>query len=695
MIDMVKNAVNTLDAMVNENLNPAPEISSFTEFLEKHAKVRLNNGRYVPYSFEGRRPLIFCAELLSKIIQNTVRRQVVEIDERIYAPRELVGATVSICGGAQFGKTVLELNFSAYCTSIEFINFGYYTPDKELLNTIVDTKFRPDVVDQIEWLPEMIELNKAEGKSGKSVNKKNSYQISDGKRTAFGYFVGLQKPTTTISLDVAACDETDDIPKKNIGFVSGRMTNSDVKLTCYIGTQRIHGAGQNERFESGTQHKWTVTCPHCCMAICIEEHWPQVCRVSKTGAADCNDPQLSEEMTYDPSYLYYAACPDCGTPIDRDSGAYIPTRPDKAKQLNFSIRVSQMGVEAIDWESQVASWFAALQDPDGEALIAWHCDRRAIPHAGSAQPITPEVVQRCIDCGLKDSVEDETDRTYCMSMMPKQHPRVMGMDTGPRCWMWIDDIVSPVCTPMVWAEKVSSGRAEARVLELFYALDIDTVFIDAGGEPELTKSIVLKLNGLDSYSPPVVSFSDLKNMRLLDIGAGVTWDGDQGRWINIKAAAVLFSKSQGSGVQHDIGRTVDGQIYPLIKCNRYDAISAAVNDFGIPKDGVIEQIEIDGKVELRRMPRARLPKTYIGNGAEASVVHAHLTNLRKIKNSKTGVEDWAEGIENHLGLSKVYARIASQVVVNAPKVNPGRFHRFKQNRHTAARYARRSRSLIG
>src|SRR5207245_866689 len=125
----------------------------------------------------------------------------------------------------------------------------YYVPDQELLAKIVDTKFRPDVVDQQPWMADRIQLGKAENKSGKSVNRKESYQITDGERKAFGHFCGMHKPPTTISLDAAVLDEVDDIPDKNIGYISGRMTGSPLALRIEIGTQRIHGAGQNQRVE--------------------------------------------------------------------------------------------------------------------------------------------------------------------------------------------------------------------------------------------------------------------------------------------------------------------------------------------------------------------------------------------------------------------------------------------------------------
>jgi hypothetical protein len=40
------------------------------------------------------------------------------------------------------------------------------------------------------------------------------------------------------------------------------------------------------------------------------------------------------------------------------------------------------------------------------------------------------------------------------------------------------------------------------------------------------------------------------------------------------------------------------------------------------------------------------------------LIDGHLLNLRRVKDAQ-GNEDWADKIENHLGLAKVYARLAA------------------------------------
>ena len=231
-----------------------PRCRTFEEYLNVCARVPRHGDTYGPFCFEGRAPLRWIVALTDKVLLNclgdgqpkprqdanhaaaksstTLRpptsigpaARAVEIDGIHFEPGALKGATITIGGGAQCGKTALVLNLLSFLTAIQFANFGYYTPDHELLAKIVDTKFRPDVLDQQPWMAAMIRLGVTKNASGRTVNRKNSFQVSDGQRKAFGHFCGMQKPTTAISLDAAALDEVDDIPSRNIGYVDGRIT---------------------------------------------------------------------------------------------------------------------------------------------------------------------------------------------------------------------------------------------------------------------------------------------------------------------------------------------------------------------------------------------------------------------------------------------------------------------------------------
>ena len=654
----------------------APDSATFAAFLRDHARVLQRDGTGGPFSTVGRAPLNLAIEWIDKILRNTLDQEAVTIDGHLFPPGQLAGSSVAIGGGAQWGKTILELNLMAYATAIRFASVGCYLPDAEKVEEIVGQKFRPNVLDLYPWMAGMIQLGKTENASGKTVNRKQSYQVADGSRKAFGNFCGMHKPPTSITLDLAVLDEVDDIPDRNIGYVSGRMTNSPVRATLFIGTQRIAGAGQNARLKASSFHVAIHTCPKCGHRQNLEEEFPRCIHLA--GHA------ITPEQGHVRGGRYYTACVECGTELDRDVCDFEPKHPERVAQARLGVRVSQLGISAISLQEIVGAWYAAFEDPSGEAMVAFYCDRIAIPNAGAAQPIVQTVLDRARALGTGDTVEAATP--YAMSLMPGPS-RFAGMDMGPRCWLWVDEVGGPAISAMVWAEMIASGNAPSRLPLLMQALGIQTVFLDAGGEPDLTKRLVLALNGLDDYQPPSMPRNDLLKSHISHIGAGLTWDGARGRWLGLRAAAVLFTSGEAKGVEQTIGWTQDGKLYPLIKCNRGESIQTAVNDFLAPEQGVIEMIGLEGAKAIRQLPRTRLPKTYIGPGASQAVVDGHLLNLRKERDTKSGTEDWVDGVENHLGLAKVYARLASLVTGISGQRQPFAYEPIARGREHRSRSA--------
>jgi len=225
-------------------------------------------------------------------------------------------------------------------------------------------------------------------------------------------------------------------------------------------------------------------------------------------------------------------------------------------------------------EEIVAAWYAALEDPGGNALRAFCCDRLAIPHPGAAQPITPAILDRSRRLGLApEDASPQDSAPYPMSWSgPTAHSppnpplRVAGLDLGPRCWFWCDEILAPSVTACVWAELIASENASTRLPLLMDELGVSCVLLDAGGEPDLAKRLVLSLNGLDRYHPPNLPREELLKLQLYHLGDGKAWDGVQGRWKRIRAAAVLFVAGEGGGLQQTVGFTQDG-LMPLDGCS--------------------------------------------------------------------------------------------------------------------------------
>jgi len=54
----------------------------------------------------------------------------------------------------------------------------------------------------MEWFARMVQIGKALNKSGRAVNRKGAFLVTDGRRKAVGMIRGLGKVPTTFSMDV-------------------------------------------------------------------------------------------------------------------------------------------------------------------------------------------------------------------------------------------------------------------------------------------------------------------------------------------------------------------------------------------------------------------------------------------------------------------------------------------------------------
>jgi hypothetical protein len=457
----------------------APRIDSFADFLLNHARVKSGAG-YVPYHFAGREAL----------------RPIVERLDQILASGE-TDCSLAICGGAQFGKTVLMLHLLAYLVAVRFRNVGYYLPDDDLVQGLVDGKLRPDVLDQIPWLARLIAVGKTLTATGRAANRKGAFLCTDGARTALAFMRGLGKIPTSFSMDVVVQDEKDDLPDEHARFLAGRMTASNLRLSLLIGTQRYHGAGQNLAFTEGTQHVGLLTCTGCGARVNPETAWPGVCRLVVESRPSSEWPQLTHEGDFStgkheimkdmkmseegnqvpspstsPVFMpscfpvktafalgqkYALCCPDCGALLDRDHPEWHAQAPEREKLRRWSYRLSQLLIPAIELEQIVAAWQQAVRDP--EHMTVFCTDRLALPKA-TTQTLTPAVLEaargdyhlasrltssralRGISSASAsaDGTDPSTplrsaqDDRGVFSVLGENFVRYAGLDLGDQCW---------------------------------------------------------------------------------------------------------------------------------------------------------------------------------------------------------------------------------------------------------------------
>lgn len=635
----------------------APRVSSFREFLEKHARVPIGGGQYGPYTFEGREALIEIVDRIDLVLGSSTGEP-------------LKDSEIVLAGGAQFGKTILEQNLAAYLTGCRFLNAGVYLPDDKLADTIVDAKFRPDVVDQIPWFAEMVSVGKSVNKSGKAVNTKGAFLVTDGERKAVGMFRGLRKVPTSFSMDVVVRDEEDDIPRAMAKFLSGRMTASALRLQIIVGTQRIHGAGQNKKWEQGSQGVMTVGAKlpvvkglqtkqrYCPGWINPEESWPQICRCAVTGKPRRDDPKLTFDgdfkkdgstetaATYTPDGNYYLAHPETGDELDRHRVVWTHRRPERLKLRKFSNRVSQLGIPAIDLAQIVAHWTRAVAD--GEEMISFCCDRLAMPKS-AAQALTPAILERSRNVG-----------PYDFGVLDDQASRFAGLDMGDRCWM-----VTREChgdyRKVVRADKIAAGDVVSRVRSLVESNRIACLFIDERPLVNESRTLALALNNLEGVDFPKGVDWGSKDL-YVTLPGGLTWDGRNQKWLNLRCAVVRFTKNKlGAGVGQTFVEFEEGgqrKVVPCIECNRFETIDRAVREFLTPAENVIEVV--GGKV--RQTPATLLPKRVPGAPAILETLDAHLLAGSQREKDKSGeLGDYLDAIENHLLLASGYAALAEMI----------------------------------
>ena len=648
-----------------------PLRASFAEFLVEDARVPIGGGRSGAYTFEGREALLGFVEVVDKIFRE-----------------KLSDAEVDLAGGAQFGKTIIELNLGAYVTGQLFRNFGLYLPDDDLVEGIVDSKFRPDVVDQIEWFARMVQVGKALNKSGKAVNRKGAFLVTDGERKAVGMIRGLGKVPTTFSMDAASMDEVDDIDPKMMKFVAGRLTASDLRLILKIGTQRVHGRGMNKAWKDGSQGVVTLKCPECGKVHNPEEEFPGIIRlkIPAYGAAKLTwggdfkfDGNEHSYATHDPLNNYFLACVDCGTELDRSLPEWSHRQPARIKQRHWSFRISQLGIGAIDLSQIVGRFQRAVADP--EEMIVFRCDVLGLPQS-TAQALTPSVLDRARGVEVFDLAPRVREGRTAFG----------GLDMGDRCWLFARENDGQQ-NRLLAAERMSAGDVVARGQSLFERLGLSALFIDERPLVNESRTLALALNGLQGLTnwPRIPNVNDA----YITLPGGLTWDGPNKRWLNLKCAVVRFTRNKlGSGIGQNIVFFEEGgqtKFVPCIECNRFETIDRAVREFLTPTEGVVEVAH--GKV--RETPALLLPRQTPGCPPILATVDAHLiAGSEREKEADGTLGDYVDQCENHFMLADGYSKLAEIVCGSKEVFSCGKIS-VPSGRRAQLLASRRNRSIQG
>jgi hypothetical protein len=647
-----------------------PKRKSFVEFLLNDAKVPGPGGVHERYSFQGREAL---------------REPVTTVDEIL--DRKLANAILAIAGGAQFGKTIFELNLMAYVTAQLFYNAIIFLPDKDLAAGVIDAKYRPDVVDQIPYLARMMQIGRIINESGKAVDRKGAFTVTDGKARAQGMAMGLQKTPTTFSADVIFKDECDDIPEQYGKFAAGRMGASKLSLELRFGTQRVNGRGMNKAWKDGSQGVVELA------GINPEEAFPGVVRCQIGATPSKHDPKLTwaadfrhdadpnaTVATHNPDRVYYLAHPETGEPLNRRAPIWVHRKPEQIAMRNWSYRISQLSIDAISLSKIVAQFQLAVNDP--QDMIVFRCDVLALPQS-STQAITPFVMDRARDL-----------EPFDMRNRPVEgRPVYGGIDVGDKSYFIAKERESAKRKRIIYAATMPSADIVTRGVSLFHAIGLSCLFIDQRPEASKARSLALALNGLaDLRAWPAIPEGPEAYLRL---PGGLIWNGRKQRWENLRCAVVRFDKKQeGAGIEHAFDEFDEGglkKFVPLIKCNRQDSIDRVVRELLTPDEGVVEHF--DGIA--RQEPMTLLPRRSTAPIIDEVCAHFITGSERERKEGKTEIGDYVDGCANHFLLADAYSALAEGENLNGVGTPPGKFMPMhRSNRFARGMAERRDRRVI-
>ncbi len=639
-------ALSKLNERIDANAKGnAPMIGSFEEFLMGYAQVRKPDGTFIPYSLKGREALLSAVRVIDHVLGSHTGVMIKD-------------AKLTIGGGAQLGKTIIECNLMAYATGVRFLNVGLYLPDGELVEGIVDGKLRPDVIERIDFLGPLMTLGKAKDRRGRMVNRKGAFMVKDGDRTAEGMVMGLNKVPTTFSMSIAIEDEKDDIKAKYSKYLEGRMGASDLRFRISIGTQRLHGTGQNREWQDGSQGVFVFDVGGG-KTIRPEEQWPQVCRLQLGATPQPTDPKATyagnfqrgeepntEKFPYKPGQTYYLADPETGAVIDRAKPIEKHLRPERIEMNDWSFSYSHLGMAAYGLDQIMSRWQKAVKDPD--TMVAFCCEVLALPK-NTTQGLSPEILTRSRAAAAPFDLS--------LSLRPGT-AGYGGLDTGNSCWFVAREVTSEVEKRIVHAEEIPLGDVVRRAEAIFHKMGLTALFIDARPAVAEARQLTYRLNGLAGIKWPVVQDPEKKRIKF---PSGLEWDGEKGEWKNLRCAVVEFTKSAGGGIVQKIGQEQANGVtmfFPIIQCSRFDSIDRVISEFLTPDENMF-RMHNDA---VYQEPVMLLPRRVDGSPQILETLDRHLItgSAREEKDGEKG--DYVDKCDNHLLLANAYSGIAEHLV---------------------------------
>lgn len=397
------------------------ETHSFRSFLEE--EVTTDKGRW---SLAGHEALGKIVELLDSVITAPLR------------DAEIIGLKA-----AQIGWSTLALAVAFFLASCRSLNVGYFLPTDRFAERFGQTR-----ADKIIKSSPFLRDAMREGAIG-GVHQKGLKEF----RGSYFYLLGLESVAnaTSIPMDALIYDEVDLLDEENTVWSEDRVAHSMLRLKMYLSVGMFPGAGVDARYQTGTQHRYAISCPRCGKRDqVLEDLFPECMRVI-AGVAT-------------------RVCSKCHAPLDLSTGRWIAEYPQRAKDRRYSFRLSSLSIGAIDGDYIWSRYTRALKKKAW--LAKFNCSILAKPDAGAMMPITDAELGQMRRPGVVLRLSAGSGA-----------PRYAGVDVGDICHFWAHELLparegEARVRRLVWIEEIDSDNLVERLSFLIRKLDLRRLVID-------------------------------------------------------------------------------------------------------------------------------------------------------------------------------------------------------------------------
>jgi hypothetical protein len=231
---------------------------------------------------------------------------------------------------------------------------------------------------------------------------------------------------------------------------------------------------------------------------------------------------------------------------------------------------------------------------------------------------------------------------------------------GDQCWFVARAIETraPHHARLLWVEPIAAERVRTRVPELFRALNLRALCVDAGPLRDLSRDLAFALNGLDDDAS--ASLDDPAHNIYFSRG-GTTlplrWLASAERWENVRCIPVEFTQREGAGVRHKVARTQEGRVYPLLAAHRDESIARIIAELTARNAGLVDHP--DGIATRADGPRFLLPTATDSTRGVLDLYERHLLAGSRQERTADGRSlRFLDKCENHFLLATAYAALA-------------------------------------